>query len=582
MDEQHELYQRIEELEAQVARHQSQIQELQHLLNLRQTSAVPSKPPTLEPEPSTAIPPITPPTRITPRPQVTRLPPRPQPTSKSGGDWLQNWEFWLNRFGIGLLLLGVAFLFKYALDQGWLTEYLLVGIGFLIGVGLLGLGWRLRPQRRAFSQILAGGGLATFYITSFAAFQVLEIFSYPVAFGIMLAVTVAAFWLSLGEQQAVFSVLGATGGLATPFLLYRDSGGVIGLTVYTLLILAGSLAVYRKQAWQSLYGTTFFLGSLVFLIAIFGAVQSGGAVVLNAEAAIVQVGILGLSLGYGVVPLTFPNSTKPGPFLEIVAVLNPFIGLGLTTGLWSWSEGLTGWVALGLAIIYGLGGLKGRNLAWRGTLWLTAALLAVTAILLHLLVQEIVFIPLTGEAILLLWLGRKYQSLPLTILGHIFWGILGVALWGRVLMLPAQAPSVFNPRALVDGIMLITGVGVAGQLPKSGRWPYLLVAYGGLLMLTQRELSGIAPGLVTVCWGLYGIGLLIFGLRKDSQIARIMALLTFGLSLLKLFFLDLIDVEAIWRVLLFMGFGVVFLLLSYYFRSLWRPLPPPKDSSEDA
>ncbi|MDS3862181.1 DUF2339 domain-containing protein [Thermosynechococcaceae cyanobacterium BACA0444] len=572
MMDQTELEVRITELEAQVARHQSQIQELQNLINLRKTAANPAKPAT--PEPETTLP-ISPPTRISTRPPKSPL---PKPVSKSGGDWLQNWEFWLNRFGIGLLLLGIVFLFKYALDQGWLTEYLLVGIGFLIGAGLLGLGWRLRPQRRALSQILAGGGLATFYITSFAAFQVLKVFSYPVAFGIMLAVTVAAFWLSLGEQQAVFSVLGATGGLATPFLLYQDSGSVIGLSIYTVLILAGSLAVYHRQAWKSLYSTTFFLGSLVFLIAIFGASRVGDDGNLDLEKAVVQLGVLALTLGYGVVPLAVSNLPKPGPFLEIIAVINPFIGLGLTAGLWNWSEGIAGWVALGLAIIYGLAGRWGRlGLAWRGTLWLTAALLTVTAILLHLVVREIVFIPLTGEAMLLLWLGRKYQSLPLTILGHIFWGILGAALLGRLLILPAQAPPFFNQHALVDQIILAAALGVAWQLPKSGRWPYGVVTYGGLLILIQRELSGIAPGLVTVCWGLCGIGLLVLGLRRDSHLARIIALLTLGLTILKLFFFDLIGVEAIWRVLLFMGFGVMFLLLSYYFRSLWRPIPPSGD-----
>jgi uncharacterized membrane protein len=38
----------------------------------------------------------------------------------------------------------------------------------------------------------------------------------------------------------------------------------------------------------------------------------------------------------------------------------------------------------------------------------------------------------------------------------------------------------------------------------------------------------------------------------------------------KLFLLDLTKLEAIWRVLLFLGFGGVFLILSYYFRALWK------------
>ena len=41
----------------------------------------------------------------------------------------------------------------------------------------------------------------------------------------------------------------------------------------------------------------------------------------------------------------------------------------------------------------------------------------------------------------------------------------------------------------------------------------------------------------------------------------------------KLFLVDLIDVEAIWRVLLFLGFGGLFLALSYYLRFLGHPKP---------
>jgi uncharacterized membrane protein len=39
----------------------------------------------------------------------------------------------------------------------------------------------------------------------------------------------------------------------------------------------------------------------------------------------------------------------------------------------------------------------------------------------------------------------------------------------------------------------------------------------------------------------------------------------------KLFLVDLEEVEALWRVLLFVGFGGLFLSLSYYLQVLWRP-----------
>ncbi|HEU0054600.1 MAG TPA: DUF2339 domain-containing protein, partial [Longimicrobium sp.] len=38
-------------------------------------------------------------------------------------------ELWLNRLGIGMVLLGVALLFRYSIEQGWLTPAVRVGFG---------------------------------------------------------------------------------------------------------------------------------------------------------------------------------------------------------------------------------------------------------------------------------------------------------------------------------------------------------------------------------------------------------------------------------------------------------------------
>ena len=38
----------------------------------------------------------------------------------------------------------------------------------------------------------------------------------------------------------------------------------------------------------------------------------------------------------------------------------------------------------------------------------------------------------------------------------------------------------------------------------------------------------------------------------------------------KLLLVDLINLDAAWRILLFLSFGGVFLVLSYYLQALWR------------
>src|SRR5918997_1210820 len=166
------------------------------------------------------------------------------PLSASGLGDLRSGEWWLNKLGIGLLLFGVAFLFVYSVERGWIGPWARVGFGAAIGTGLLAVGLRVYERRRAFSQVLLGGGVGAFYITGFAAYQLYSLVPYPVAFGFMVAVTLLAFSLSLRQEGVPLSLIGTLGGLGTPFLLYTESGSLGGLLLYTCLILAGMGAFF--------------------------------------------------------------------------------------------------------------------------------------------------------------------------------------------------------------------------------------------------------------------------------------------------------------------------------------------------
>ena len=203
-----------------------------------------------------------------------RAPPAPSPVSDT-----QPWyagrgsEFWLNRIGIGLLLFSVAFLFQYSVDQGWLTPPIRVAFGLALGVGLACIGLRVHGHRRWFGQAMLGAASATLYITGFAAFQLFQLVSYPVALAFLVLVTVLTFWAAVRQDEAALALLGALGGLGTPFLLYTEAGTLTGLVTYTCVVLAGTSGIYLLKGWRTLLWTTVVGGWSVLLIGYDAAIN---------------------------------------------------------------------------------------------------------------------------------------------------------------------------------------------------------------------------------------------------------------------------------------------------------------------
>ncbi|WP_166396801.1 DUF2339 domain-containing protein [Rubrobacter marinus] len=154
---------------------------------------------------------------------------------------------------------------------------------------------------------------------------------------------------------------------------------------------------------------------------------------------------------------------------------------------------------------------------------------------------------------------------------------LGARLVGGTLAPGYPGAPIFNAQGLAD-LAVIALLALAGLLPgavspRRLARVYGLAAHAAFLAWLWRELS-MPPGgeaYVTVAWGSYAVALLVAGLRLDRVSLFRAGMTTLFLVVGKLFLVDLASIEAVWRVLLFLGFGALFLALSFYTRSLWRP-----------
>ena len=88
--------------------------------------------------------------------------PEKQNTKMSDAQQVDTASSWLNKIGVVALLFGMVFFFKYAIDQGWITPWMRIIIGFLVSGLLVYLGelWKEKYGSRAYA--LSGGGIALF------------------------------------------------------------------------------------------------------------------------------------------------------------------------------------------------------------------------------------------------------------------------------------------------------------------------------------------------------------------------------------------------------------------------------------
>lgn len=157
---------------------------------------------------------------------------------------------WLNRIGVITLVLGVAFLFKYAIDNEWIGPWMRVAIGVMAGLTALVAAERLhRAGQRIFSMGITALGISILYVSCYAAYGFYQLAPVAASFAAMAAVTAAGAWLSLRYDAAAIAVLSLIGGFLTPMVLSTGRDAPWILFPYLLLLIAGSVWVRRARSW---------------------------------------------------------------------------------------------------------------------------------------------------------------------------------------------------------------------------------------------------------------------------------------------------------------------------------------------
>jgi hypothetical protein len=170
----------------------------------------------------------------------------------------------INKIGIVITVIGVAIGAKYSIENGLISPMTRIILGYLFGLGLLGIGYKLKSNYENYSSVLVSGAIAIMYFITFFAYSLYEIMPQILAFGLMVVFTIFTVIAAIKYNRQVIAHIGLVGAYAVPFLLSDGSGKIVILFSYISIINIGILAISVKKYWKPLYYSSFGLTWLIY------------------------------------------------------------------------------------------------------------------------------------------------------------------------------------------------------------------------------------------------------------------------------------------------------------------------------
>ncbi len=181
--------------------------------------------------------------------------------SEKRGRTMEEWEMliggkWMNWLGAIVLVIGLGFFYKMAVDAGWITQDLRVLLGLVVGASLLFMGNHFhRKGLPIFSHGLVGAGIAILYLAVYAAYGIyhLQYMEKSVTLLALSAVTAVAIWQSLRYNSIAVVLLAMIGGFLTPIVLHGETASAISHVSFFTYLVFLNLALLgvqvKKEGW---------------------------------------------------------------------------------------------------------------------------------------------------------------------------------------------------------------------------------------------------------------------------------------------------------------------------------------------
>jgi len=512
---------------------------------------------------------------------------------------------WLASVGVIALIIGAGFFLKYAFDQNWLGPTARVILGIVAGLVMLGLGYYWQKRYPILTQVLSGGGIAILYLSIFASFAIYDLVHFYVACAFLLLVSIASALLALRYNSMALAIIGILGAFIAPFILGAfgergleagEAGQAIQLLAYIIVVNIGVLilSTFRNWRWFT-------------LLALFGSLITFGVWYGEFER---DIGVATAEVGITIIFLIFVGATTlfhivwrraPQAFDLVLMMINAASYLGISLGLmWDAYRAWMGGFVFLIALFYGALAYVALKLSDKNArLSLFALGIALVFITVAIPVQlgdkAWTTIAWAVEGAVLIWLSSILRLPRLRWFSYIVFIIVAVRLlfYDTSVNISTFQP-VLNERFLAFAVSIATLYVVSYFLLResksSGRSKadatvFLIAANFFTLWLLSFEVwdsfssalrtaeLSVKEGLrnaqnlsLTAVWAVYAVIGLVVGIVKRWRYVRLWALGLLIVPIGKVFIYDVWALETIYRIIAFVGLGLLLLISAYLYQ----------------
>lgn len=501
---------------------------------------------------------------------------------------------WLLIAGLVIMVIGIGYFLKYSFERNWLGPAARVIMSYAAGMILLFVG--LASRRRSyelFGNYVLGGGIATLYFSTYAAFQIYHLVGQPMALFAMALVTITAGALAVTCDTVWLAVLGLVGGFLTPKLLGSMSNDPTGLLSYLTVLNAGILFVAFFKSWRVLNYAAFALTYAIFSEWYFRFYSPDrfwpAFLFLNAFFMI-----------YSVAPFAYQFFGHPRDRLDAFYIITPnaLIAFSYSFAMirsvydTEWAGAVSMFYSIVFFWLAQLQRLGRREPSESYTILLGQSILFFILTVPIVFSRHVVTIFWAIQGLCILWTGRKLQRASIAILGSVL-VILAVCKF-LFLDYAEHFSLVWNGMYFQNGydwnwieriateltvLLCLLGAARINCTARnceeteidSKTWS---IIFGFLLFLVLnlevaagcREFvpKGRFAG-VTVLWTVFAISLMGIGIRQNAPAIRHVALTLFLLTILKVLFVDMARFSTPYRILSCLVLGLVLIGTSYLY-----------------